>query len=186
LTSGYRVLSTSRSTLAQIAKGNHKGRKVETNKPAFILRLVDSWPDESTLIWCLYDKEQDSIAAAIPEAGNISGATPIEERQRTIADFQAGRIKTLISKGKILGFGLNLQIATRQVFSGLQDSYETFYQCVKRSNRYGSTKPLNVHIPITDVERPMNETVLAKAKRVQRDTDEQEKLFMECRIDTGS
>jgi hypothetical protein len=63
------------------------------------------------------------------------------------------------------------------VFSGLQDSYETFYQCVKRANRYGSTRPLNVHIPITSVERPMIETVLAKAKRVQADAEEQERLF---------
>ena len=54
-----------------------------------------------------------------------------------IADFQAGRRRVLISKPKVLGFGLNLQIATRQVFSGLQDSYESFYQAVKRSNRYG-------------------------------------------------
>lgn len=87
----------------------------------------------------------------------------------------------LISKGKILGFGLNLQIATRQIFSGLQDSYETYYQCVKRSNRYGSTRPLNVHIPVTELERPMIQTVLNKAKRVQQDTEEQERIFKESR-----
>jgi SNF2 family DNA or RNA helicase len=88
----------------------------------------------------------------------------------------------LISKSKILGFGLNLQIATRQVFSGLQDSYESFYQAVKRSNRIGSTRPLNVHIPITDVERPMVESVLRKSGRVQRDTEEQERIFKESAI----
>ena len=72
-----------------------------------------------------------------------------------IEDFKSGKRKVLISKPKILGFGLNLQIATRQVFSGLQDSYEEYYQAVKRSNRYGSTKPLNVHIPVTELEIPM-------------------------------
>jgi hypothetical protein len=85
----------------------------------------------------------------------------------------------LISKPRILGFGLNLQVATRQVFSGLQDSYEQFYQCVKRSNRVGSTKPLNVHIPVTELEEPMIETVLRKAHRVEQDTIEQEQLFRE-------
>ena len=96
-----------------------------------------------------------------------------------IRDFQEGRAqRVLISKAKILGFGLNLQIATRQVFSGLQDSYENYYSVREaRSNRYGSTKPLNVHIPISDVEAPMVETVLKKAKRVQADTDVQEQLF---------
>jgi SNF2 family DNA or RNA helicase len=83
----------------------------------------------------------------------------------------------LISKPRILGFGLNLQVATRQIFSGLQDSYEEYYQAVKRSNRIGSTQPLDVYIPVTDIERPMIETVLRKAKMVEHDTQEQERIF---------
>ena len=96
-----------------------------------------------------------------------------------INDFKAGRQKILISKPKILGFGLNLQIATRQVFSGLQDSYESFWQAVKRSNRVGSTKPLNVHIPVTEIEEPMIQSVLRKAEMVQSDTEEQQRIFRE-------
>ncbi len=171
---------TSRSKLAQIAKGHFQGKKYRTNKPAFIRSLVDLWPDESTIIWCLYDREQDLLEREFPEAASLRGSTKFEDRQKAIEDFKAGRSKALISKSKILGFGLNLQIATRQVFSGLQDSYEMFYQCIKRSNRYGAARPLNVHIPITDVERPMVDTVLKKAQRVEKDTLEQEELFKEC------
>ena len=76
----------------------------------------------------------------------------------------------LITKPKILGFGLNLQICTRQIFSGIKDSYEEFYQAVKRSNRVGSTKPLDVHIPVTELEVPFVENVLRKADRVEADT----------------
>lgn len=170
---------TSRSKLSQIAKGNMKGKAVETLKPAFIRRLVDSWPDESTLIWCHYNAEQESMEKAFPSAASIDGSTPIPERERIINDFKSGRVRVLISKPKVLGFGLNLQVATRQVFSGLQDSYEEFYQAVKRSNRYGATRPLNVHIPVTSIERPMIETVLSKAKRVQSDSAEQELIFKE-------
>lgn len=168
---------TKRSKLAQIAKGNNAGEKIATNKPAYIKSRVDSWPDESTIIWCHYNEEQDGIVALFPDAANITGDTPYEERERLIEDFKAGRRRILISKPRILGFGLNLQIATRQVFSGLQDSYESYYQAVKRSNRYGATRPLNVHIPVTEVEMPMIETVLSKAKRVQHDTEEQERIF---------
>jgi SNF2 family DNA or RNA helicase len=85
-----------------------------------------------------------------------------------INQFKSGEKRILISKPKVLGFGLNLQIATRQIFSGLQDSYESFYQCVKRSNRVGSTKPLNVHIPHTDIEEPMIENVMRKARMDRR------------------
>lgn len=63
------------------------------------------------------------------------------------------------------------------VFSGLQDSYETYWQCVKRANRIGSTQPLNVHIPITDLEAPMVENVMRKAHRINEDAAEQESLF---------
>jgi len=168
---------TKRSTLAQIAKGTFKGDDVETLKPKYIRDLVDSFGDESTIIWCHYNHEQSGLAATFPDAANISGDTPQDERERLIDDFKSGRRKVLISKPRMLGFGLNLQIATRQVFSGLQDSYEEFYQAVKRSNRVGSTLPLNVHIPITSIERPMIETVLTKSKRVQADTEQQERIF---------
>jgi superfamily II DNA or RNA helicase len=172
---------TQRTKLARIAKGSNG---IPTNKPNYIRRLVDSWPDESTIIWCLYNDEQASMERVFPEAASITGDTPYDERERLIAEFKSGARRILISKGKILGFGLNLQKCTRMVFSGLQDSYETFYQCVKRANRYGSTRPLNVHIPITSVERPMIETVLSKAKRVQADAEEQERLFKGSMIGT--
>lgn len=168
---------TSRSVLSQIAKGNHKGKDIPTLKTARIREMIESWPEESTIVWCLYNAEQKAVSEALPGCGNIDGQTPHEERERIIRDFKAGKIKTIVSKSAVLGFGLNLQIATRHVFSGLQDSYESFYQSVKRSNRYGSTKPLNVHIPITDIERPMIQTVMDKADRVDQDTKEQERIF---------
>jgi hypothetical protein len=166
-----------RSRLGQISKGRLGDQTFPTNKPGYIQRLIDSWPNESTIIWCIYNAEQEMLTKQFPEAASLSGATDMDTRERLIDEFKAGRRKVLISKPKILGFGLNLQIATRQIFSGLQDSYESYYQAVKRSNRVGSTRPLNVHIPVTDAERPMIETVLQKADRVQKDTEEQERIF---------
>jgi superfamily II DNA or RNA helicase len=174
----------SRGKLSQLAKGRLNGEDVATNKPEFIRQMVESWPEESTLVWCRYNDEQDAMERVFPDAASISGDTPQDKRLRLIDEFKCGDRKVLISKPKILGFGLNLQIATRQVFSGLQDSYEEFYQAVKRSNRVGSTNPLNVHIPITELEEPMIQTVLEKAKRVQADTEQQEKLFLEVAMNS--
>ncbi len=165
----------SRAKIARIAKGIGS----ESLKPDYIVNRVASFGDESRIVWCRYNAEQDELAKRIPNSGNIDGSTPHEKRVEIIEAFQSGKIKTLISKPKILGLGLNLQCCTRQIFSTLQDSYEEYYQAVKRSNRYGSTKPLHVHIPVTDLERPMIETVLRKAARVQHDTEEQERLFRE-------
>jgi superfamily II DNA or RNA helicase len=171
-----------RAKLSRLAKGDHDGREIPTNKPGFIRDLVNSWVDqESTLIWCVYNREQESMQDTFPTAASISGDTDEDKRYDIVRQFKAGENKILISKPKILGFGLNLQIATRQVFSGLQDSYESYYQAVKRSNRIGSKKPLDVHIPITEIEAPMVDNVLRKAKRVDEDTREQEALFRENR-----
>lgn len=170
---------TSRSMLSQIAKGHLKGEEIPTAKPEYIRSLIESWPGESTLVWCRHNAEQDAMEKVLPNAGSIQGSTPIAKRIEIVKAFQAGTLKQIIAKPDILGFGLNLQIATRQVFNGLNDSYEEFYQCVMRSNRVGSKKPLNIHIPMTLIERPMVETVLQKAKRVETDAAEQERIFLE-------
>lgn len=169
----------SRAKIGQIAKGHHNGEKIESLKPAFIRELIESWPEESTIVWCLFNKEQDELAEYLPDCASIDGSTPESKRIEIIEAFQAGRIKRLLTKAKVLGFGLNLQIATRHIFSGLADSYEMYWQAIKRSNRVGSTRDLNVHIPITPIERPMVDTVLRKAHRVELDTKEQERLFKE-------
>jgi hypothetical protein len=173
---------STRAAYGQIAKGCWKGKKIDTEKPAFIAGLVASWHDEeSTLLWCIYNEEQSRIERELPDAGTISGDTPIERRIELVEAFKSGELRTLITKPKILGFGLNLQVCTRQVFSGLQDSYESYYQAIKRSNRIGSTRPLNVHIPVTDIEEPMVQNVLRKAARVHEDTLEQERIFRLCK-----
>lgn len=166
-----------RGKLGQIAKGRYRGQNLPTNKPTYIRNLIESWPTESTIVWCIYNAEQERVRAALPCAENMTGDTPYHERMAIIERFKSGQSKVLITKPKILGYGLNLQIATRQVFSGLQDSYEQFYQAVKRSNRIGSTNPLNVHIPVTQPEMPMVDNVLSKAHRIQADTQEQERIF---------
>jgi hypothetical protein len=171
---------TSRAKLSQIAKGFYKGQRIGTKKPAYIKSLVDSWPDESTIIWCIYNQEQEDLEGVFPDAISIKGDTPYWRREQMIDDFKAGRKRILLSKAKVLGFGLNLQKCTRMVFSGLMDSWESFHQAVKRANRIGSSRALNVHIPITEVERPMIESVLRKANRIEADTIEQERIFKEC------
>ena len=174
---------TTRAKLGQIAKGAVNGKAIDTHKPGFIRDLISGFGDASTILWSIYNQEQEQLAKIMPEAANITGSTKLSVREELIDSFKAGESKVLISKPKILGFGLNLQIATKQVFNGLKDSYEEYYQAVKRSNRYGSTEPLEVHIPITEIEEPMVANVLRKAKRVQQDCEQQEAVFKESSME---
>lgn len=170
---------TGRSKLSKIGKGIGG---IETRKYDYIKGLVDSWPGKSTIIWAWFNDEQERLAKIFPDAASIEGKTKPAKRVELLNDFLAGRRKVLISKADVLGYGMNLQIATKHVFSSLIDSYRDFWQCIKRSNRIGSTDPLDVHIPITDAERPMVETVLVKAKRIEEDSRQQEKIFRAARL----
>ena len=180
-----------RSVLSQIAKGSHKGTPVATNKPAHIRHMIERWSaQESTIVWCRFNNEQELLYEELEKSeilahggvASITGATPDGTRQQLVDNFKAGKIRTLITKPKILGFGLNLQIVTRQVFSSCEDSYELFHQATKRSNRIGSTRPLHVYLPVTDIERMQMENVLRKARLVQQDTEEQELIFQEMMV----
>lgn len=163
-----------RSKLARIAKGG------DSLKPAYIRDdLIGSWPGESTIVWCKFNDEQEHLSGILPGSASIEGKTPYARRVEMLDDFRSGRSRTLISKPEVLGFGLNLQVATRHVFSTLHDSWEDFHQAISRSNRVGSSRPLDVHIPLTDAERPMVETVLRKARRIEADLREQESIFRE-------
>lgn len=168
---------TKRSKLSQIGKGHHNGKEIASNKPDFIRKLVASWPDESTIIWCHFNNEQEAMERVFPDAVSIHGSTPHEKRIEGIKAFQRGEKKVLISKGRVMQFGLNLQVCTQMVFNSIHDSWEEYHQCVKRANRVGSKKSLHVHLPISEVERPMMETVLRKAHRIEQDNIEQEKIF---------
>jgi superfamily II DNA or RNA helicase len=172
-----------RGKLSQLAKGRVNGEVIETNKTRFVAELVKSFGDRSSIIWCKYNPEQDDITAALPGCASVSGSTGEDERAELIDAFQRGERRQLVSKPKVLGFGLNLQRCTRMVFSTVQDSYEEYHQAVKRANRVGSSEPLEVHIPVTELERPMLDTVLLKAQRVEADTREQEAMFRETNAD---
>ncbi len=168
----------SRSMWSRLAKGfDTNGNEIDSHKPGIVCKLAQEAP---SIVWCRFNAEQEALAKMMPRAANVSGDTEEEQRIERVTGFQEGKYKILLTKPKILGFGLNLQVARRQVFSTIQDSYEEVYQAIKRSNRTGSKYPLDVFIPVTDLERPMLQTVLNKADRVSRDTKEQEAIFREA------
>lgn len=162
-----------RQGVARIAKS------ADGNKPAFVQGLVQQ-SKTPCIVWCRFNNEQNELARLMPKAANISGDTADDDRVELLGEYLNGKRKTLLSKAKIMGFGLNLQITRRMIFSTLQDSYEEYFQAVKRGNRYGSKHPLDVYIPVTELEAPMVDTVLRKAAMVKADTMEQEQLFREA------
>jgi len=127
--------------------------RADTSQPRFrdAVAAVDG---RRAIVWCTRNAEEDAFSEAL--GGHVvSGKTPVEERVEKIDDFRAGRVKTLISKPSVLGFGVNLPEATDMLYSGYTFSFEAFYQAVRRAHRFGRTGRLRVHVPITSYERPV-------------------------------
>jgi DNA modification methylase len=85
-----------------------------------------------------------------------------EDKTESIEAFQNGKTRVLVTKGKIAGLGLNLQCAHKMCFVGMNDSMEMYYQCVRRSLRYGQEHDVDVHIVLARCEEPILRNVQTK------------------------
>lgn len=110
-------------------------------------------PNEKPFVWwCNLNAEADGLVRAIPGAVNLSGADSDEAKERKLVDFSEGRIRVLITKPSIAGFGMNWQHCADTGFVGLNDSFEQVYQAVRRFWRFGQDKPVNVHFIASEME----------------------------------
>lgn len=121
--------------------------------------------NEQWIIWTNLNAEADAVTRAIPGAVNIQGSDSRERKEEGIKAFLNGRIRVLVSKASIFGFGLNLQCCSNMVFLGLSDSYESFYQALRRVWRFGQKKPVNVYVITAETEG----AVVANIKRKEAD-----------------
>ncbi len=117
------------------------------------------------IVWCDLNAEGDALRQAIPDAVEIRGSDDADEKERRLADFAAGRIRVLVTKPSIAGFGLNWQHCARMAFVGVTDSFESYYQAVRRCWRFGQRRDVHVHVFASSAEG----AVVANLKRKERD-----------------
>ena len=101
---------------------------------------------EQWLVWCDLNDESKALTAAIDGAVEVSGSDSDDHKRQAAIDFQDGKIRVLVSKPSIFGFGLNFQRCHNVAFVGLSHSYEAFYQAIRRCWRFGQKQPVNAHI----------------------------------------
>ena len=139
-------------------------RRATLNERVDLAVNMASSSEDQWVLWCNLNAESEAIAKALG-AAEIRGSTSEEERERIMLGFLDGTIKDVVTKPGIWGFGTNLQCCHNTALVGLSDSYEQFYQVVRRFWRFGQTKPVNAHIIISDLEG----AVLANIKRKEAD-----------------
>jgi superfamily II DNA or RNA helicase len=184
---------THRNKLSQAAKGflyqgdgsKKTARPMASFKPARVAEIAASQANQGQgLIWTIYDEEARLVSEELTARGVahaiLDGRTKEADQLRIMEDFLAGRLPMLISKAGMLGYGLNFQFCEWMIFSGLNDSYEQFYQAVRRAYRYGQLKTVRVFMPVVrDLEGNTLENVLRKMGNFEADAQAQEDCFLE-------
>ena len=122
---------------------------------------------EPSVSWCHLNDEGDLLEKLIPGAVQIAGKDSDERKEEIFQAFQDGEIKKLVSKSSIAGWGVNWQHCAHQT-SFPSHSFESLYQSVRRSWRFGQTKPVKVDIITTEGEKNVLSNLQRKQQQAER------------------
>ncbi len=129
---------------------------------------IASAADTQAIVWCDLNQESEELAAAIPGSIEVAGKHDDDEKERRIEAFMRGEYKALVSKPAICAHGLNLQFSRTAVFCGVTNSFEQWFQAIRRQWRYGVDGAVDVHIVSSELEG----NVVANLKRKAADAEE--------------
>lgn len=115
-------------------------------------KLIEAKPDVPWLIWCHLNDEGDALRKAIPGSVEVRGSDDPEDKIERLVGFSNGTYKRLITKSSITGFGMNWQHCRDQIHVGLNNSFESQYQAIRRSWRFGQTQPVNIYCIAAETE----------------------------------
>jgi DNA modification methylase/superfamily II DNA or RNA helicase len=127
----------------------------------------DAW-----IVWCNLNSESEALVKAIPGAVEVTGGDSNQHKEQAMADFVDGRVRVIVTKPSIWGFGLNLQHCHNEAFVGLSDSFEEIDQAIHRCHRYGQTEPVDVYIITSELEGAVVRNIERKRADHERMTDQ--------------
>ena len=108
--------------------------------------------DSPVIVWCHMNEESERLAKLINGAVEVTGSQPLDVKSNNVMSFTHGESRALVSKASICGFGMNWQHCDTMIFAGMDDSFEKYYQAVRRCHRFGQKKQVTVHIITAETE----------------------------------
>lgn len=147
-----------------------KSRRRSTERRSRVCADMVNDSDEQWIVWCDLNYESETLKKMILDSVEVKGSNSSEHKEQASIDFQNGKIRVLISKPSIFGFGLNFQNCHNMAFVGLSDSFEKLYQATRRCWRFGQKHEVNSYIITTKTEG-------AVVRNIQRKEMEAKKLF---------
>lgn len=134
--------------------------------------LVQAEPDERWLLWYGLLDEAALLERSLPGVTVVRGSDDPDTKADALLHFAQGDIQYLVTHPKVAGFGLNFQSCARMAFVGIGDSWQTYYQAIRRCHRFGNPRSVHAHIVLSEPERAVYENVLRKEREADEMTRE--------------
>ena len=158
-----RLFSVPVSTLAERRQARRESLHLRVGHAAELVNETTG----PCVVWCDLNDESAALAKAIPDAIEVTGSDSSEEKEARLLAFTNGDARVIVTKPRIGGWGLNWQHCNRMVFVGLSDSYESYYQAVRRCWRFGQVNPVEVTIIASSREQTVLENVRRKEEQAR-------------------
>lgn len=124
---------------------------------------------EQWIVWCNLNTEQDALEKLFGDkCFSIRGNTPSDLKVEYERRWRNKERPVMLTKPMVFGFGMNWQQCHNMIFVGLSDSFEQYYQAVRRCWRFGQEKEVNVYVITADTEG----AVVANIQRKERDFED--------------
>lgn len=117
------------------------------------------------LIWVKQNEEGEWLRRHLPDAMEVKGSDSIEYKEKTLLGFARNEFRILLTKAKIAQFGMNFQNCSVQIFPSLDFSFESYYQQVRRSYRFGQNNNVQIHLIRTDTMENVSKAIEKKERQ---------------------
>ena len=142
------------------------------------IEIANSY-DEPVIIWCHLNDESKALSGGIGQCVEVTGSDSPDKKEADLLGFTDGSILKLVSKPKIAGFGMNWQHCSKIVFVGLSDSWESYYQAIRRCWRFGQKDEVTVHIVSSDREGAVLDNIRRKENQNKEMGEQMSKLMLQ-------
>ena len=122
---------------------------------------------EPAVCWCHLNDEGDLLGQLIPDCVQVAGRDSLDKKEEALMGFTDGEFRVLVIKPKIGAWGLNWQHCAHMTFFP-SHSYEQYYQAVRRSWRFGQSRPVRVDIVTTEGGVNVMKNLERKEKQADR------------------
>lgn len=156
---------TTDGLFADIAVGlmdRNKARKESIDDRVEKCAEIVNASDKQWVVWCNRNEESEKLVKLIHGSADVKGSDSIDHKEKTIDAFTHGSLRVLISKPSICGYGMNWQHCNNTAFVGLSDSWESYYQAIRRFWRFGQKESVNVHVISAESEGAVVENIRRK------------------------